>query len=233
MLNENYVYYPEQLTGEELDTFLEQGWFRMGQSIFTTHFLALQEELFRVYWLRYNLPNLQNSKEATRIVNRNRIFETRIRPFELSGELEELYLQYKTHIDFETARSVHFWLFGDQQTNVFNTYLIEVKDNEQLIAAGIFDSGHESIAGILNFYHPDYRKYSLGKYLMLLKIEYAVRAGKKFYYPGYIVQNYPRFDYKLFADKNAAELYIPEQNSWISSHEFLGNKKNSQQMNDL
>jgi len=26
MLHENYVYYPEQLTGEELDAFLARGW---------------------------------------------------------------------------------------------------------------------------------------------------------------------------------------------------------------
>ena len=67
----------------------------------------------------------------------------------------------------------------------------------------------------MNFYHPDYKKFSLGKYLMLIKIQYALQAEKKLYYPGYIVHNYPRFDYKLFVDSNAAEIYIPERQGWF------------------
>jgi arginine-tRNA-protein transferase len=215
MLHENYVYYPEQLTGDELDSFLAKGWYRMGQSIFTTHFIILNGEIFRVYWFRYDLQKLNISRSAKKIFTFNRKFKVNILPFELTDELEELFTLYKTTIDFEAAQSVHSWLNGDQPSNVFDTLLVEIKDNGKLVAAGIFDNGNESIAGILNFYHPDYKQYSLGKYLMLLKIQYAVKAGQKFYYPGYIVKNYPRFDYKLFVDENAAEIYNPETSEWI------------------
>jgi arginine-tRNA-protein transferase len=214
MLSENYIYYPEQLTGQELDVFLEKGWYRMGQSIFTTHFISLQERIHRVFWLRYNLNSLVLGRTHHRLIKKNKQFKTLIKPMEITDELEELYALYKTGIDFEPAQSIHHWLYGDQVNNVFDTDLVEVRDNEKIIAAGIFDKGHNTIAGIMNFYHPDYKKFSLGKYLILAKMRYAKANNKQWYYPGYIVYNHPGFDYKLFADKSATELFIPEQEGW-------------------
>ena len=56
---------------------------------------------------------------------------------------------------------------------------------------------------------------------MLQKMEYAKNLGMQWYYPGYIVYGYPKFDYKLFADKTAAELFIPELNGWMSYNPAL------------
>jgi arginyl-tRNA--protein-N-Asp/Glu arginylyltransferase len=225
MLHENYVYYPEQLTGEELDIFLEKGWYRMGQSIFTTHFIILNETIYRVYWLRYDLRKIKPSNETKRIIKLNRGFDSCIKPFELTDELESLFTLYKTAIDFEPAQSIRFWLHGDQPVNVFDTEIVEIRDNGKLIAAGIFDKGNQSIAGILNFYHPDYKKYSLGKYLMLLKIHYALSNEKTIYYPGYIVKDYPRFDYKLFVDPDSAEIYLPETGQWVLFKDAFQNEE--------
>ena len=214
MLSENYIYHPEQLNGEELDAFLERGWYRMGQSLFTTHFVSLQDHVYRVFWLRYNLTGIRFRKYRQRLLSRNKDFNVSLKPMELTDELEELYTLYKTGIDFEPALSVQHWLYGDQVNNVYDTQIFEIRDDHKLIAAGVFDNGNESIAGIMNFYHPDYKKYSLGKYLMLLKMEYAISKKMKWYYPGYVVYNYPAFDYKLFADKKASEIFIPELESW-------------------
>lgn len=67
MLSENYIYYPERLTAEELDVFLEMGWYRMGQSIFTTHFVLLDETIYRVFWLRYDLKKMMLSQGQRRL----------------------------------------------------------------------------------------------------------------------------------------------------------------------
>jgi leucyl-tRNA---protein transferase len=66
----------------------------------------------------------------------------------------------------------------------------------------------------MNFYHPDYKKFSLGKYLMMLKIELGQRKNLSWYYPGYIVYKRPEFDYKLFVNKNTVEVLIPELEGW-------------------
>ena len=224
MLSENYIYYPIQLSGEELDAFLEKGWYRMGQSIFTTHYISLEDQVYRVFWLRYDLQKLILSKRQQRLIKRNAQFTIAIKPLEITDELETLYALYKSGINFEPAWSVQHWLYGDQSMNVFATELIEIRDKGRLIAAGITDLGHNSIAGIMNFYHPDYKKYSLGKYLMLVKMQYAKTKNMKWYYPGYIVYNHSGFDYKLFADKNATEVFIPELENWELYNSELTNR---------
>jgi leucyl-tRNA---protein transferase len=216
MQPENYIYYPERLSGEELDVFLEMGWYRMGQSIFTTQFILLEEQIHRVFWLRYDLKRMTLSRWQQRLKKRNQQFNVSIKPLEITDELEELYDAYKTEIDFQPALSVHSRLYGDQPHNVFNTELIEVRDQGKLIAAGITDWGMKSIAGIMNFYHPAYKRYSLGKYLMVLKIEQAQSRNFQWYYPGYIVYRHAGFDYKLSVNQSAIEVLIPEMEVWQS-----------------
>lgn len=214
MQSDNYIYYPERLTKKELDNFLKLGWYRMGQSLFTTHFIWLEENVHRVFWLRYNLNRIMFSKSLLRIKKRNEQFDVSIKPLEISAELEELYAKYKTALTFQPSHSVQNCLHGDRDYNVFNTDLIEVRDNGKLIAAGIADWGTESLAGIMNFYHPSYKKHSLGKFLMILKIEEAKKRNLQWYYPGYIVYRRSEFDYKLSVDKYATEILIPEQKGW-------------------
>ena len=67
----------------------------------------------------------------------------------------------------------------------------------------------------MNFYDPNYRKYSLGKYLMLLKINYAQQQQYDYYYPGYVVSYYPKFDYKLFAAESATEVFDAINDRWL------------------
>src|SRR5204863_6789315 len=116
----------------------------------------------------------------------------------ITDELEELYTLYRTSADFDPPQSEEEYLFLAIDHNIYDSYLVEIRDNGKLIAAGIFDNGEKTIAGIMNFFHPAYKKYSLGKYLMLLKIDHAIEMGKLWYYPGYIARGYLKFDYKLF-----------------------------------
>lgn len=133
----------------------------------------------------------------------------------ITEELEHLYALYKTAISFEPSPSVADWLYGeDDDKKIFDTHIIEIRDGDKLIAAGIYDKGNRSIAGIMNFYHPEYRKFSLGKYLVLLKAQYAMASRFKWYYPGYITHDYPAFDYKLFVGEPNIEALVPELNGW-------------------
>jgi len=208
------IYYPAHLTGTQLDLFLAKGWYRMGQGIFTTNYIVQDNCVFRVFWLRYNLSNVSPGKKSKQILSSNQQFNAVVLPVHITAEHEALYTLYRSGINFDPALNVTEWLYEQQHNNVFDSYMIELRDGEKLIALGIFDRGQNSIAGIMNFYHPDYKKYSPGKYLMLLKMEYAKTNDIQWYYPGYIVYGYPKFDYKLFVDKTAAELFFPELNQW-------------------
>lgn len=198
----------------QLDAYLNAGWYRMGQSIFTTNYIAPAGNLHRVFWLRYHLPSVTAGRRHRKIFAANRNFTTEIKPFFINAEIEELYAYYKMKIDFDAPGSVKEFLFDEPDRDIYDTHILEVRDQGRLIAAGIFDHGYESIAGIMNFYHPDYSRHSLGKFLMLMKAEHAKTAGKIWYYPGYIVQGLPKFDYKLFLDKRVAEIYLTYHGCW-------------------
>ncbi|MBX3254416.1 MAG: hypothetical protein KF862_09770 [Chitinophagaceae bacterium] len=210
------VYYnPEHLYHEQLDALLSMGWYRMHQSVFTTTHIFMEDRSLRVFWLRYVIPALQFSKKQQKLLQQNQRFSVVNKPIIITDEMEELYALYKTVIAFEPSPSVAEWLYGEEgDKGIFDTHVIEIRDADKLIAAGIYDKGKNSIAGIMNFYHPQYRKFSLGKYLVLLKVQYAKAFHCKWYYPGYITYGYPAFDYKLFLGEPNVEVFLPELYGW-------------------
>jgi arginine-tRNA-protein transferase len=209
------IHLPYDMAGYELDDYLYRGWFRMGQTIFTTDFIPVNGLIYPVYWLRFPVQEVSYGKKQKRLMAINRDFTIDIRPFQLVDEIEQLYSLYKSSIDFEAPPTVESFLMDGATRSIYDTYIIGIRDAGQLIAAGIFDRGKDSLAGIMNFYHPGYKTKSLGKYLMLLKINYALEAGMIYYYPGYIAGGFAKFDYKLFPDPYTAELFDSNQGRWL------------------
>ncbi len=203
------------MKGHGLDLCLSRGYFRMQQEIFTCHYIPFEDRLCPVHWLRLVLSDVTYGKSQLRLLRINEKFSVLIKPFLLSKEQEALYSLYRKSIQFDAPESIESCLLDGAAYNLFDTYAIEVRDNGKLIAVGIFDNGVQSIAGIMNFYHPEYRKQSLGKYLMLLKMNYARLQQKIYYYPGYIASNYPKFDYKIFACESATEVFDSRHNRWL------------------
>jgi arginine-tRNA-protein transferase len=206
------------IKSEALDRFLAAGWYRMHHTMFTTNFINQDDPATRVFWLRYHVGNIRLAKHK-QLLRRNAEFSATYRGLVMTDELNELYSAYHNNVDHECSDNLQ-GVLGVMEKPSFDSYLIEVRHKHKLIAAGIFDKGKESIAGIVNFYHPDYKKYSLGKYLMLLKVQYCRDHQLEWYYPGYFGANLPKFAYKLFVDKNATEVFIPEIKQWISYADF-------------
>jgi len=211
--------FPDSLSPEELDDFLAQGWYRMGQHLFTLDYIYL-DDWIRVFWLRFRLKNHTFSPKHRQLIAKNKRFNYSISALDISEEHEDLYELYYKNIDFEASGSASEFLFGSDlfttsAGNIFDSKMIEVRDGQKLIALGVFDLGKDCIAGILNFFHPDYKKYSLGKYLILKKIEFAQNLGLPWYYPGYIGHNFSKFDYKLFPGKDNAEIFEPFSKLWL------------------
>ena len=88
-------------------------------------------------------------------------------------------------------------------------------DGGLLIAAGFFDLGKNSAAGITCIYHPDYKKYSLGKYLMYLKMDFCLQEKLQYFYPGYVVPGYAPFDYKLDIGKASLQFLQLSSRQWL------------------
>ena len=214
------VNYPEQLLVRQLDQYLERGWFRMGQTIFTTNFLHFKHEFYSAIWLRVDLKRYTEDKVAARLMKQNARFRISIQKASLDVAKEELFAKYRQVKTFEASPSLYHLLYGKSFHNIFNTYEICLFDSDRLIAAGFFDIGKSSAAGITSFYDPAYKKNSLGKFLITLKMAHCKQAGLDFFYPGYFVPGYPFFDYKLQLGNAALQYLEMKSGQWLDIASF-------------
>lgn len=201
-----------------LDAVLAEGWYRSGQHVFTTNWLVLDEGAIvsPVLWARVDLSRWTPPRRYRRLLAAARRFTVALEAqAAITPELEALYAQYLVHTRLDSGPTVAAVLLDGALTNQFPTRLLTVRDGGVLIAAGFLDEGAETTAGILNFYHPDYRQYSLGLLLYFTEMAWSHAAGKRWYYPGYIATHYPKFDYKLLAGAASVETRDPETGRWM------------------
>ncbi len=215
---EDYEFVPEAY-GENLDTYLAIGWYRWGVYMFTTNVLDYGDMQHNVFWLRFNMQHFTLTASQRALLKKTMAFTVEIKPLVITTELEELYTIYKKHVGLEMSDSLTLSLGYDiiqADRMPFETYILTIRDGEKLIAYGILDNGAMAAAGIINVYHPQYAKYSLGKVLILQKALIAKHNNKQYYYPGYIGKEYTKFDYKLFVVKHIAEVWDVEKKMWVS-----------------
>lgn len=215
------VHCPEALRPEELDAYLEKGWFRMGQTIFTTNFLNFKDQYYSAIWLRVVLSDLSPDRTYAKLMKLNAGLRTEIQAVtSISPEKETLFTKYRECVTFEASSSLRQLLYGKSQLNIYDTHEVNIYDGEKLIATGIFDIGMTSAAGITCIYDPAYRKFSLGKYLIYLKMDYCKKLALQYFYPGYFVPGYDFFDYKLSIGKSALQFFRLSSEQWLPIAEF-------------
>lgn len=209
------VHTPQHLTRQELDAYLERGWFRMGQTIFTTNFAHVKDQMLSTIWLRIQLSRYERDEAHRKLLKRNERFATCIKPAILTEEKEVLYARYRETLSFAVSESLQHLLFGKGDgSSIYTTYEVTLYDQDKLIGCGFFDLGGNSAEGIVSFYDPEYRKFSPGKYLIYSKIQFCKELGLQYFYPGYFVPGNPSFDYKLSMAKGALQFLQLSSNTW-------------------
>jgi leucyl-tRNA---protein transferase len=219
------VHFPLSLSGEELDRYLAEGWFRMGQSIFATNFLNFKQQFYSAIWLRLRLAECTGDRSEEKLAKLNSRFVVGVQKATIDQEKENLFTRYRKSVPFEPSSSLQALLFGRVTYNVYDTLEVTVRENGKLIACGFFDLGKKSTAGISSIYDPDYKKYSLGKFLIYQKIAYSKKAGYTYFYPGYFVPGYKPFDYKLRIHSSAQEFFDLGTSHWYPTCEFNASRK--------
>jgi arginine-tRNA-protein transferase len=208
-------HYPEMMLPEELDAYLSKGWYRMGQTIFTTHFLCFGRTFYSAIWIRLPLSGYRFRKSLRKIYNRNRRqFRVEVGDAALDAEKERLYRRYKASFSGMLAPTLRDALLDGEDFNIYRTKEVRVYDGDRLIALSYFDIGQHSSASITGIYDPGYDKHSLGFYTMLEEIQYSQEAGLLYYYPGYVVPGYPRFSYKLRIGESEVEYFSLPHQGW-------------------
>jgi len=216
------VHTPDVLSGPELDAYLARGWFRMGQTIFTTNFAHVKDRILSTIWLRVKLKNYTRDRAHVQLIKRNAGFTTSVQPAAITEEKEVLFSRYRQSLEFTVSESLRHLLLGnDTLQSIYNTYEVTVRDGDKLIACGFFDLGTTSSEGIVSFYHPEYKKYSLGRYLIYQKIQHSQSLGHEYFYPGYFVPGNPFFDYKLSIAREALQFLQVSSGAWCDLGRFL------------
>jgi arginyl-tRNA--protein-N-Asp/Glu arginylyltransferase len=217
------VHCPQSLAPEEVDHYLQSGWFRMGQTIFTTNFLNFKDQYYSAIWLRLKLKDFLQDGTQKKLAKRNSNFRIEIQQAVITPEKEGLFAKYKDVVSFNASASLHTLLYGKAIHDIYDTWEINIYDGSRLIASGFFDLGGNSAAGISCFYDPDYKKYSLGKYLIYLKISYCKQLDLEYFYPGYFVPGYSFFDYKVTIGTNALQYLQLRSQQWQPFDTFSSN----------
>lgn len=191
-------YYPQTLSPDRLDRYLADGWFRGANMLCRSQLVCFEEDLYSVMNIRLNLEDYSFKKSLRKLKNQNgRIFQAEIGLASVNEAKEKLYQGQKHRFKGFVFNTLSQFLYSDYWQSVFETYEVCVYDGDHLVAVSYFDVGKESVASILGLHDPAYQKYSLGMYTMLLEVQFAMASGMQFYYPGYVLDNYPKFDYKL------------------------------------
>jgi arginyl-tRNA--protein-N-Asp/Glu arginylyltransferase len=204
-----------QLTPEQHDELLANGWFRNDVNVFASSIKFMGDAWRSCVMLRLPLAHFTWKKRLRKLMRKNgELFTVAIRPFQQTQEKEALWQNFK--------RTVHQWvlipqldkhLLKNSPPRDFNTWELCVYKNGKLAAFSIFDRGNTSIASLEAAYDPAFRDYSLGIYTMLMEIEFAQQTGLTYYYPGFYPKGVDMFEYKL--RPGSMEFFRLNEKRWL------------------
>jgi len=222
----NRLILTDSLTANQFDQLISKGYFPTQEFMETITHLIFPNMwegrmvAYKVYPLRFEIKKLKKHQSHRRIYNDNKHFTYKIEEFtKVLPEHKKLYKKYLTSIDFNRNSRIEGIISCENASDSnFNCRTISVYDGDNLIALGFFYLGEIYGTSILHIFDPAYKKYSLGKYMILLTVEYLKQLKYPFYSPGYIVNNFPKFDYKLFLGAEAATVYHHDLEKWKKFH---------------
>jgi arginine-tRNA-protein transferase len=91
--------------------------------------------------------------------------------------------------------------------------MIEIRDNGELISAGVIDLLEDGLSAIYSYYSTElkHKSRSLGTFSILSQITLAEEMGLSYLYLGYWIKNSPKMAYK----SNYRPLEILKDRQWI------------------
>ncbi len=207
------IYSPRSLSKKRLDQHLAQGWFRSCNSLFKPHVAFLDNLLSDIVHIRLKLDGYKIGKRQLKRYNQvlNR-FTVKTGFLNIDQDKEALYDAHKAKFKGYIFNSLRQVVYDFHPDGIFDTREVAIYNGEELIGFSFFDVGERTMASIISIYNPAYEKYSLGMFTMMEEIKLAQKSNMNFYYPGYIFDNNPAFDYKI--RKENMQYLNPKTTRW-------------------
>jgi len=192
----NEEFYTSRVSPQQMDSLLADGWRHFGEHFFRYNIGFHEDELRRVLPLRVRLTDFALSQSQRRILKKNHDLQTIIRPIEITSEKEILFAKHKERFRHSVPDSLYDFLSFAPADVPCEALEVCVYQKEMLFAASFFDVAATAVSAIYAMFDPQESSRSLGIFTMLLTINYALKTGKTFYYPGYAYEGNSFYDYK-------------------------------------
>jgi arginyl-tRNA--protein-N-Asp/Glu arginylyltransferase len=192
------THYPRKLSRSRYDQYLASGWFRGAVMLYKMDLLCIDDEVYSVVNIRLNIEKFKLRKSQRKVLNKaEKRFHIVFGKATPNPEKEKLYQDHKHRFKGFIHGSLEEYLNAGYHSTVFDTREVCIYDGDKLIAVSYFDLGDRGMASLLCLYDESYKSWSLGKVTMLKEIEFGIETGRKWYYPGYVLDLPSNFDYKL------------------------------------
>jgi len=212
------THFPRKLSRSRYDQYLASGWFRGSVMLYKMNLLCIDDEVYSVVNIRLNIEEFKHKKRQRKLLRKaEERFEIKFGKASPTPEKERLYELHKHRFKGFIHGTLDEYLHANFNASVFDTREVCVYDNDKLIAVSYFDLGDLGMASLLGLYDEDYKSWSLGKLTMLKEIEFGIKTGRKWYYPGYVLDLPSNFDYKL--ELGPMEYYSPARR-WVNYEKF-------------
>jgi leucyl-tRNA---protein transferase len=187
----------EECATDIYQAFLERGWRRFG----LLHFRPVCGHCVKCESLRIPVCEFEPTKSMRKVYTKNKNTKITIERPSVSEEKIELYKKYhkersdKKGWDFrETGQKE----YTDMLVSGGDEFAYEICYHIDGALAGVdyMDVGVDGVSAVYFIANPDFAKYSLGVFSLLIQIEFAKKLGLKYVYLGYGVRENKSLNYK-------------------------------------
>ena len=186
----------DPLPPTRLDDYLDRGYFRLGAGMYREDLTYHEGKFLNSFRTRLSLTDHALSKSQRKLLRRNARFRIEYTDDTLTREHFEIDRRYRYFRD-RPAGNIRHVIRGMYSTeNYFDTRQIKVYDGDRLVGYSFYDVGTRYGASLMGVYEPEYAKYSLGYYTMLLEMEWLRDHGYVYYSPGSVTPGQRAMDYK-------------------------------------
>jgi arginyl-tRNA--protein-N-Asp/Glu arginylyltransferase len=207
----NEEFYADQITSVQLDALLAEGWRHFGNHFFRYNLGLYEFDIRYVIPLRIRLSGFSFSKSQRRTLARNADLEVHVSLLNVSADSERLFYQHRSRFRNHIPDSI-FDFVSEEPEHLFETKQLSVREGTNLLAESYLDVGNASTSGVYATFDPAFSDRRLGIFTLLKEIEFAIGAGKEFYYLGYSYAGDSFYDYKKRF--RSSEYYDWKKNIW-------------------
>jgi len=189
--------YVEKCSYEEQKAMLQRGWRRFGYMFFVPECKECDE----CKTLRIDIKNFRFSSSQRRVLNKNKDIKFYIQEPTVTYEHIDLfntYHQYMTQKKGWEKNEVDIQEYYNAYVagaNNIGKEILFFKDNN-LVAVALIDFFDDAISSVYCYYDPNYIKYSLGQFSILVQIQLAKEYNIPYVYLGYWIKDHFSLGYK-------------------------------------